>query len=348
MRGVQLGFAVEKWNQSGLWVICRSDPDYPARLKAHLKEKAPPILYGAGERALLRGGGLAIVGSRNVDEAGQEFTNDVAAWCARGGMPVVSGGARGVDRIAMGAALNAGGIVVGVLAESLLRRSVARDARQALSDGRLLLISPYHPEARFTVGTAMGRNKLIYAMADYGLVVSAEHGKGGTWEGAEEELKRKPRRPVFVRLSGSVPPGNEKLLQLGALGFPDWVSEDDPCMLLGGLVARSPHAPAREQDLFDYGWQNPDTPGSVRESLQDRSSREPKTPIASESVAPTCVYEAVLPLILSALDEALAVDELAKRLEVAKGQLQVWLRRAVEEKRVRRLTRPVRYIRRNR
>jgi predicted Rossmann fold nucleotide-binding protein DprA/Smf involved in DNA uptake len=29
----------------------------------------------------------------------------------------------------------------------------------------------------------MGRNKLIYAMADYGLVVSAEHKKGGTWAG---------------------------------------------------------------------------------------------------------------------------------------------------------------------
>jgi len=30
----------------------------------------------------------------------------------------------------------------------------------------------------------MGRNKLIYAMADYGLVVSADCEKGGTWAGA--------------------------------------------------------------------------------------------------------------------------------------------------------------------
>ena len=56
-RGVKLGFAVEGWNQSGIWVICRSDSDYPVRYKTHLKEKATPILFGAGERSLLKGGG---------------------------------------------------------------------------------------------------------------------------------------------------------------------------------------------------------------------------------------------------------------------------------------------------
>ncbi|MEI6516626.1 MAG: DNA-processing protein DprA, partial [bacterium] len=180
-RGVKLGFAVEKWNQSGIWVICRSDPDYPVRYKIHLKEKAPPILFGAGERELLKGGGLAIVGSRDVDAEGESFARKVAERCAHGEIPVVSGGARGVDQIAMASALEAGGVVIGVLADTLLRRSVSREVRYALSDRRLLLLSPYHPEAGFNVGTAMGRNKLIYALADYGLVVSAEHKKGGTW-----------------------------------------------------------------------------------------------------------------------------------------------------------------------
>lgn len=56
-RGVVLGFAVEKWSQSGIWVVCRSDEAYPRRFKEHLKEKAPPILFGAGEQSLLQGGG---------------------------------------------------------------------------------------------------------------------------------------------------------------------------------------------------------------------------------------------------------------------------------------------------
>lgn len=219
-RGVKLGFAVEKWNQSGIWVVSRSDTDYPTRYKEHLKEKAPPVLFGAGDRALLRGGGLAIVGSRNVDARNAGFARDVAAGCARGGLPVVSGGAHGVDQAAMTGALEAGGTVLGVLADSLLRRSVSREARPALAEGRLLLISPYHPEAGFNVGNAMGRNKLIYALADYGLVVVSDHKKGGTWAGAEEELKRRPGRSIFVQLAADAPLGNRKLRDLGAIPFP--------------------------------------------------------------------------------------------------------------------------------
>lgn len=248
-RGVQLGFAVEKWNQGGIWVVCRSDQDYPARFMKQLKEKAPPVLFGAGERSLLKGGGLAIVGSRNVDAEGETFAREVAAWCARGGLPVVSGGARGVDQIAMSSALESGGVVIGVLSDTLLRTSVSRECRSALSEGRLLLLSPYHPEAGFTVGNAMGRNKLIYAMADYGLVVSADHKKGGTWAGAEEELKRKPGRPVFVRLTGSVPLGNRKLAELGAWPFPA-PTKGNPEQVLAAVARQIPEEKEPDLPLF--------------------------------------------------------------------------------------------------
>ena len=251
-RGLKLGFAIEAWSQSGIWIVCRSDQDYPARYKAHLKDKAPPILFGVGERSLLQGGGLAIVGSRNVDDSGASFASEVAAWCARGGMPVVSGGARGVDQIAMASALDAGGIVIGVLPDTLLRRSVSQEARDALADRRLLLVSPCDPEAGFNVANATGRNKLIYALADYALVVSADHRKGGTWGGAEEELKRKPGRPVFVRLAESAPPGNRALAKLGAIPFPDIDGHSDPAARLGEAAGTSA-AQAEENDLPLFG-----------------------------------------------------------------------------------------------
>lgn len=60
-RGVALGFAVEEWQRSGLWVLSRSDADYPSRYKKHLKEKAPPLLFGAGARSLLRGGAVLLL-----------------------------------------------------------------------------------------------------------------------------------------------------------------------------------------------------------------------------------------------------------------------------------------------
>ena len=115
-RGVQLGFVVEEWQRNGIWIISRSDGDYPARYKKHLKGKAPPLLFGVGDRSLLKGGGIAIVGSRNVDSDGEAFTCKAAEACAYNSMPVISGGACGVDQIAMTAALDSGGITVGVLA----------------------------------------------------------------------------------------------------------------------------------------------------------------------------------------------------------------------------------------
>ena len=351
-RGVQLGFAVEKWNQSGLWVICRSDPDYPARLKEHLRDKAPPILFGAGDRALLPGGGLAIVGSRDVDDSGQQFTRDVASWCAHGGMNVVSGGARGVDRIAMSVAVDAGGAVICVLADSLLKQSVARDSRQALADGRLLLISPYHPEARFHVGSAMGRNKFIYAMSDYGLVVSAIFENGGTWSGAVEELKRNQPRPMFVRTVGTLPSGNQRLLPLGAVAFPEWTQEDDPATVLDAASVDVAMGSGRQSSLFESKRTRSSTPNRVEErsewSAEKQQLRASPSPDAGElAAAPQTVYDAILPLLLAALDDATGLPELAERLGVAKGQLQSWLQRAIDDKQVRKLTGPARYIRRN-
>mgnify|MGYP001571463240 CR=1 FL=1 len=54
------------------------------------------------------------------------------------------------------------------------------------------------------------------------------------------------------------------------------------------------------------------------------------------------------PVIIGALEKALTADDLTKRLDVAKGQLQIWLKQAVADKKIRKLPKPIRYIRRNR
>lgn len=349
-RGVKLGFAVEQWNQSGLWVVSRSDAEYPRRYKEHLKDKAPPLLFGAGDMSLLQGGGLAIVGSRDVDQGGERFAGEVAAWCGRGGMPVISGGARGVDQIAMSSGLEAGGVVMGVLSDTLLRRSVAREARNALADGRLLLISPYHPEAGFTVGNAMGRNKLIYALADFGLVVSAEHKKGGTWEGAVEELRRKPGRPVFVRVSEQVPEGNRRLVDLGGIPFPGMGGCEKPATRLRDAAADQQAAPLYVDDSEDEGLP------LFRQGAGNRNLmaiKDPAPPFTARTTGsppsvpgiPASIYDAVLPLIELALEKPASAADLATRLSVSKTQLDVWLKRAVSERRLRKLTKPVRFVR---
>ena len=341
-RGAQLGFAVDKWHQSGIWVISRSDQEYPARYKSHLKEQAPPLLFGAGDRSLLCGGGLAIVGSRAVDGAGEKFARKVAELCTANRMPVVSGGARGVDQISMSAALEAGGVVTGVVADNLLRKSLERNARHALADGRFLLISPCHPEARFTVGSAMGRNKLIYAMADYGMVVSSDYNKGGTWAGATEELRRHEARPVFVRIDKGVPVGNSKLLELGAVAWPRTDGSQNLQGLLDEAIESSDGITVVEQqDIFEFAKKRED------KSFYSETESSSKLAVAAKEEAaavrlPT-VYEVALPIILSHLDTPMSLEELAASLDVTKSQLSLWLKRAVSEGKVEKLTRPVRY-----
>jgi len=361
-RGTQLGFAVENWQRNGIWVISRSDADYPVRYKKHLKEKAPPLLFGVGERSLLHGGGLAMVGSRNVDAMGEAFTRDVATCCAQNSMPVVSGGARGVDQVSMESALAAGGTSIGIMADNLLKKSLGKNFRKAIAAKRLLLISPYHPEAPFRGWAAMGRNKLIYAMADFALVVSSDHKKGGTWAGATEEMKRDVSIPVFVRIDDKTPKGNQKLLDAGAVQWPSILSSKNLNSLLHAtaqsFVRKKTQATAT---LFD---QVPQTspPLLNEKGLNEKSNEKDKeTKEASYTEHPckepepepekecpasgSLVYDLVLPVILEALATPLSATDLAQRLDLQKGQLDIWLKKALADKKIKKLTRPVRYQR---
>ncbi len=214
-RSGHLGFELERLAGRGVTVVTLADADYPSRLRARLGPKAPPLLFTAGDRSILDAGGVAVVGSRDVDAAGSEFARGIAASAAADGRVIVSGGARGVDQEAMAAAFEAGGRVAGLLPEGIERRLREPSTRAALADGMVALASPYHPGAAFSAGAAMGRNKLIYAIADVAVVVSSSTASGGTWAGAVETLKA-GWVPVYVRTGDAVPEGNLRLVALGA------------------------------------------------------------------------------------------------------------------------------------
>jgi predicted Rossmann fold nucleotide-binding protein DprA/Smf involved in DNA uptake len=171
--------------------------------------------------ALLETGGLAVVGSRHVDDALIDYTVAVGRLAARAGRTLVSGGAKGIDQAAMRGALEGGGKVCGVLADSLEKTTMNREHRNLLLDGQLVLISPYDPSAGFNVGNAMQRNKLIYALADTSLVVSSDLNKGGTWAGAVEQLDKLKFVPVFIRSTGESSAGLDGLRKKGALAWPN-------------------------------------------------------------------------------------------------------------------------------
>jgi DNA processing protein len=247
-RSGRIALELENIFSRGMWVVTRMDQLYPAKLRDTLKHQAPTVLFGAGEIQLLGRGGVAVIGSRNIDEAGTLFAREAGRKIAESGLPVISGGARGTDRLAMEGALQSGGFAIGALADSLEATIRKADVRDFVINGRLALLTPYSPTAGFSIGAAMGRNKVIYGLADFAIVVSSDYQTGGTWAGASEALKSN-WCPVFVRQSADTPKGNRELEKLGAVSLPE--EELGKISHLTNWLREKARHTLVEQELFD-------------------------------------------------------------------------------------------------
>jgi DNA processing protein len=339
-RGFLLAQAVERWHARAIWVVSRADGEYPKRLKARLKDDSPPLLYGCGAAAILDAGGLAVVGSRNVDDVLIEYAGDVGRLAAKAGCAIVSGGARGIDQAAMRGALEAGGKVAGVSADSLERAALDREYRDFLMAAQLVLVSPYDPAAGFNVGHAMQRNKLIYALADAALVVNSDYEKGGTWAGATEQLDRLHLVPVYVRSNGDPGKGLEALRRRGGLPWPN------------------PATPAELVELLAVHV-NPGIQATDRDQLALPTVKDPAQPYETQGEIPQTDVPSPSPLNLpmTPAEELFAEvrsrlqrmhthktdTEVALELGVSKSQAQVWLRRLVKEGVLEKSSKPSRY-----
>ena len=340
-RGFLLSQAVERWNARAIWVISRADASYPKRLKARLKEDAPPLLYGCGDIALLEKGGLAVVGSRHVDDELISFTETVGRLGAEAHRTIVSGGAKGIDKAAMHGALMAGGDVAGVMADSLERAALAQDNREPLMEGRLVLISPYDPAAGFNVGHAMQRNKLIYAVADAALVVTSDFEKGGTWAGAIEQLERLRFVPIFVRNGVNAGKGNSALMHHGGKPWPNPQSGNELGM---ALVAAAESVVAEpKQDALPLTLR--EKPAAYESAPVTRPTEGPvlktQPTVADTSPSPEAdLLNTVREILRRELVEARTEQEVAGLLAVTKAQAKSWLVRLVEEAVLEKVTKP--------
>jgi predicted Rossmann fold nucleotide-binding protein DprA/Smf involved in DNA uptake len=214
-RRTALAFAIEQLDHLGTWTVTAAGDAYPQRLAQRLRDAAPAVLHGVGDRALLNAEGIGIVGSRDVDDDAGDVTSAVAEAVVRHGATLISGAARGIDQIAMNTAFGIGGSVVGVVADSLERAIAKPSTRQAVTRGRVCLVTPYAPTAGLTTAAAMGRNKIVYALSQTVVVVRSNAESGGTWSGASEALRHGYSDVVSWVGKGSAD-GNQRLVDLGA------------------------------------------------------------------------------------------------------------------------------------
>lgn len=214
-RGREAALTRERLEQSGIKAMTPFDDSYPIRLQEQLRDAAPPLLYYAGDSSILAGRSLAIVGSRDIDQQELNVAHEAAHSAVTRGIGVISGAARGIDRVAMATAFANDGVVTGVLADSLVRMLRDPDTRRGVLEGHAIFVTHQNPTTGFNVGAAMARNKVVYALADVTFVVTAASRTGGTWTGADEALRRNYGR-VAVWMGEGRGPGNEPLVKAGA------------------------------------------------------------------------------------------------------------------------------------
>ena len=210
-----LSFEEERLRDGGISLISALDDRFPADLRQRLRTACPPFLLVAGPIEWLSRRGLGIVGSRDAGDEALAAARKSAELAVQHDVRVVSGLARGVDQVAMAGALDAGGIVVGVPAEGIVRASRNAEIRRRVHDGELCIASPYAPDAPFGAGNAMGRNKIVYGLSQVTFVVASDKDSGGTWAGAKEALDRHYSR-VAVWAGEGAKDGNHALISRGA------------------------------------------------------------------------------------------------------------------------------------
>lgn len=356
-RGHSLALAMEKWQRAGLWVVTRSDPEYPWRLKHRLKTDSPPVLFGCGNKALLNRGGLAVIGSRNANASDLTFTDHIGVKAADENIAVVSGAARGVDETAMLGAMRQGGVVIGILADSLLKAATSAKWRKGLMNDHVVLISPFYPEAGFYAGNAMARNKYIYCLSDSALVIHSGR-KGGTISGAEENLK-KGWVPLWVNPTTDLDSANADLVNKGG----HWLPSDSNGLSIENLLKNNDRSKmqlkAEPQDLFSE-LSHPeliigsaeksstqalekDWTATINEETPNLITTEKKLEEKELDVNPIDFYLLFRTELQRLAEHPITVDRLTEVTGLNKSQVLDWLKRAEQDGLVKKLNRPTRY-----
>ena len=350
-RGGSLAILLEQLENRGIQVTTRAEENYPAKLKKVLKKYSPAVLYFSGDISLADKDAVAVVGSRDVDNNGLEFTKILARKAAEEGLVIVSGGAKGVDSIAETAALDEGGKVISVVSDSMTKRIKMKPVREAIMRGDLLVLSAVDPDTRFSVYSAMDRNKYIYGLSNYSVAVAATENKGGTWTGAVENQKR-GWTPLFVKDGEGVPKGNKKLIELGGKPLSFELLNDKNLRLIDWFTADHKEESKKEDyqqislDMLSFA--KPDETSGVKnsESGINNETYDPSKESSSRKAdaKDLDVYPLILDYLKEALQEPLNQEQLSDKLKVNKAQVSQWLGRAVEDGTGERRSKPTVYV----
>ena len=209
---------LRKAKKAGCVPITRATECYPVALRNRLGLDSPGVLWAKGDLSLLNTPSVALVGSRNLRSANREFAKEVGRQAAIQGFTLISGNARGADKTAQEACLEAGGRVISVVADSLAEHTEKEN---------LLYLSEDVFDGEFSAQRALSRNRVIHCIGIKTFVAQCNLEKGGTWDGTTKNLQKgwssvfcfddKSKAITELTQMGATPVKMEQLSDLTAL-----------------------------------------------------------------------------------------------------------------------------------
>lgn len=195
---------IARAEQANCIPVTRVSPGYPGLLRQRLDLDSPGVLWAKGNLSILERRAVALVGSRDIRRENGQFAARVGREAARQGFVLVSGNARGADRIAQKACLDAGGQIISVVADELAKQEPGENVLYLSEDGF---------DLEFSALRALSRNRVIHALGEKTFVAQCGLETGGTWSGTVRNLKE-GFSPVFCFRDGSE--AMSRLTEMGA------------------------------------------------------------------------------------------------------------------------------------
>ncbi|MBI5356073.1 DNA-protecting protein DprA [Candidatus Collierbacteria bacterium] len=193
------------------------DKDFPERLLS--MSGAPSHLWVWGDKTILNQKRIvAIVGTRKITPYGRSVTEILAEGLAIRGLIVISGLMYGVDEVAQRAALKNKGIVIGVWAGGITRKSFGSRARLAyeIVSNNGAVVSEFSFEKFPFKGTFPARNRIVSGLSA-GVVITEAAAKSGSLITADCALDQgKPVGAVPGPITSPLSEGPNELLKNGA------------------------------------------------------------------------------------------------------------------------------------
>ncbi len=181
-------------------------------------DKSPKKLYFIGKLPESRRPSVAIVGSRKPTAYGREVTYRIANELASRGIIIISGLAIGVDGIAHRAALDAGGVTLAVLGNSvdIIYPATHKELSEDILKNGGAIISEYEPVTPARDFQFLDRNRIVSGLSD-AVIVTEAAARSGTLSTVMHALSQ--GREVFVvpgNITSPLSVGCNNLIKQGA------------------------------------------------------------------------------------------------------------------------------------